>query len=361
MPNPIYNRIFILNVRGIGDLVMALPLLHSLRGQLPGSHINLGVSVGQIPLARTLEGTVVDELTKQVHQNRIQDRVYFANKVRQFKPDLLVELSGGYRYFLAGYSSSARAIYSSSEDSWPGLKWIPIERLAAAESRHRVDRQLQLLSHLNLQIEKINFDFPVSDETIERADSLMRDCNLRERRLVALLPEAGQSFKVWPVETLRRTVDALVYDLGYNVVVFGKNPCRNLNDKPVLVLRGKTDLLTDAYLLRYGKIFDVVIGTDTGMMHIAGAVNSNENGSYTGITRGNLTISLFGPTDPARYRPYDLTGRFNVVVQPKLPAFSRDAFGYANDWKNRQYMREISAPMIIEKVARHLEMGRLSA
>lgn len=349
-----YQRIFVFISRGIGDVVMAMPLLHSLRNQLPDSEINLSVSFMQSPIAQPLQGTIVSKLTNQVYDNRIKDRLYYENQIRAFQPDLVVELSGGYRFFMAGYFLASRSVHVSKDDTRSNIGIIPIERLSSIESAHKVDRQLQLLNHLRLPTGEINFDIPLEGRVQEEAEQLIDANGLRGQRLIALMQESGMRIKYWPDDTFREVIDILTHDYGYGVVVFGKTPSGNLADKPVLDLRGRTNILTDVYLLRHACLFESVIGPDTGMMHAAGSVNSDPDGDYTANTRGNQTISLFGPTDPRRYKPYDPTGRFNLVVQPSREPFKKDAIGYATDRHSRNYMSEISVRMIIEKVQEQL-------
>jgi ADP-heptose:LPS heptosyltransferase len=178
---------------------------------------------------------------------------------------------------------------------------------------------------------------------------------------IAVVPTSGHVSKDWPAETLQATVDVLTRDLGRHVVRIGhirKNPAiRSMTD-----LTGKSSFLTDAYLLRYSGLFDVTVGVDTGMMQIAGCVSSDANGSYENA-RGNRTVSLFGPTDAATYRPYDPTagqrnGSFNLVVEPNVRSSAMRAVGWARDLSERRYMREIRSCEIVEKIEQQLAAGR---
>jgi ADP-heptose:LPS heptosyltransferase len=57
---------------------------------------------------------------------------------------------------------------------------------------------------------------------------------------------------------------------------------------PLLNLSGKLDLLTTSAVLKKAQLF---IGNDSGLGHIASAVNVN-------------TFTIFGPGEPNRYRPW---------------------------------------------------------
>lgn len=99
-------------------------------------------------------------------------------------------------------------------------------------------------------------------------------------------------------------------------------------------LRCRTSVAEATYLLRYGGVFDAVVGVDTGMMHLAGSITSSADGGYDDVRRGNRTVSLFGPTDPNRFRPYDPTGRYNRVLRaPHAAAHERVQGGTPQPWE----------------------------
>jgi ADP-heptose:LPS heptosyltransferase len=134
-------------------------------------------------------------------------------------------------------------------------------------------------------------------------------------------------------------------------VILGRDRYPGLEN--AIDLGGQTGFLADAYLLRYSGAFDLVVGVDTGMMQIAGAVSSDGEGRYAAV-RGNKTVSLFGPTDPRIYRPYDPTGNFNVVVAPREKSTVMGPIGWAGDRFERAYMKELSAAQIIDAVVPQL-------
>lgn len=315
-----YKRIFVLHPWGIGDLVMLLPTLKLLRTALPESKINLGVSPIQKPLAQTLEHKVVDSITVHCDEGKLADMAHLIGDIRQFGTDLLVELSGGYRHTLASYLSSARTVHMSPDLARPFFRNIG-GRLPTSGSPHLVEKHLQLLHYLGLPASRINFDFPLSDSAIESAESQITRFDLRGRKIIALVPDSSLAFKNWPSINMEKTIKYLVNDMGCEVVLFGKKQLAELKSKRITDLRGQTDILTDAYLLRHSGLFSVTIGVDTGMMHLAGSVNSEQDGTYIYNTRGNRTVSLFGSTDPAMYKPYDPTNRFNLVVRPAYATF----------------------------------------
>lgn len=360
MDKPDYEKIFIFNSRGIGDLVALLPTLHSLRKGLPQAHINLSSSTMQLPLAQTLEGKIVDELTVYETGNRLISALSLIGQIRRYNPDIFVELTNNFSFPLFGVTSADLELHSSYRDISPHLRHFRTKRIPSSKSNNTVDSRLQLLRYFGIPISEINFDFPKSDEELEQAIQRLARYGINGGKTIGLIPESGSTWKDWPVESLGETIDILVHDIGYKVVVFGKYPSNNLKGKPIVDLRGKTTFLQGANLLRYGGLFEMVVGVDTGMMHVAGSVNSDNNGSYDNA-KGNLTVSLFAPTDPERFKPYDPTGKFNLVVQPHTGNIKRDFLGSIKDRKSGRYMRLITPKMIVEKIQYHISQGLKAA
>ncbi|MBI4444304.1 MAG: glycosyltransferase family 9 protein [Acidobacteria bacterium] len=348
-----YRKIFVSHPYGLGDLVLILPTLHSLKRNLPECEINLGVSGAQDALARTLVGTVVDRLTVLRHSvNTFAHLRHFATEVRRYHPDLFVEFSGTPGPTTLGCLSGTRHLHPCREDVWTSLKLLPVERLQAPSSLHKVDRCLELLRHLDLCPAPICFDFPVPEPDLEAARKLIQEAGLEGKKLAGIIPRSTSRWKNWPLPLLEHTLAVLTGDFGYHPVVFGVDPTYPLDTRRLIDLRARTPLVAYAYLLRYSGLFEVVIGVDTGPMQIAGCINSDSSGNYGSHVSGTPTVSLFGPTDARRFRPYDPTGKFNVFLQAGVVETRRDPAGYALNAAKRDYMNRLTPSMIIDAVIR---------
>src|SRR5262245_32624097 len=338
-------RILVLAHEGIGDLVFLLPTLYGLKAQVPGVRIQLAVSRSQRFLASVLDGKLIEAFP---FYNRSMTEVVRA--VRQFRPHVYFEFDGGLQFAVAGLLSLAeRRIHPPRELVKPYAAMLHSESLPLRLGGHCVDTLMSLLTMVGASRTRTCFEFEVPDQHIDNAH------RIAERHIpdgsIALVPVSGHHCKDWPAETLQETINILVRDLGRPVVILGQDRYPGL--KHAIDLGGQTDFLTDAYLLRYSGVFEVVVGVDTGMMQIAGSVSSDGEGSYAAV-RGNKTVSLFGPTDARLHRPYDPTGMFNLVVTPKEKSTVMGPTGWAGDRLERAYMREIKPFEIVDAVMRQL-------
>jgi len=128
--------------------------------------------------------------------------------------------------------------------------------------------------------------------------------------LVAIHPGSGAAVKNWLPRRWREVATALQRDLGISLVLTGGTAeagllgdvAAALEPPPALVVAGETTLG------QLGALFarcDLVLGGDSGPLHLAAAV-------------GTATVRLYGPTDSAQFGPRGDAAR-QRVVEATLP------------------------------------------
>ncbi len=140
-------------------------------------------------------------------------------------------------------------------------------------------------------------DIEVGTDDLAAARQLLAECGITEDGFILLMPGSGSPKKNWPAESYR--------ELG-----------RMLSEStPVLIVLGPAeDHLTGAFsglkclrnpslgaLAGIARLASGFVGNDSGVAHLAAA-------------SGGQGVVIFGPTDPARWRPL---GR--VVVLRRMP------------------------------------------
>jgi ADP-heptose:LPS heptosyltransferase len=124
--------------------------------------------------------------------------------------------------------------------------------------------------------------------------------DLPGRRWLALGPGARWEPKRWPPRLFRELLQGCREDFD-GVVLLGSraeaDSCQTIAagcSLPCLDLAGRTGLLEAAAVLAHMRLF---LGNDSGLGHLAAAA-------------GIPTLTLFGPGDPPRYRPWNPRGRW---------------------------------------------------
>ncbi len=317
------RRLAILYPKAIGDLYFALPALHTLRRACPDMHITLVVKQKQAPLALPQKGFLADEVLVLGGDNGCLD---VRRQLAAFKVDTLLDLAGNDQAGLLMTSRRGRrlrphradckgmcALYSPFAESLPRL--VP--------GRHRVDELLAFVRALVDAEPVYTFHLELPAQAVEESERMIAEHDLRSGKVVVLNIGASRDTKRWPAVHFQALAQLLIAR-GYRVVLTGAAAFKADGDYDRLTVarfaaEGLIDgakcidlvsdnglppalhLQRDVHFLRYANVAQVVVGNDTGPMHMAGSV---------GEDACNRTISLFGPTNWGRYAPFDPSRRF---------------------------------------------------
>ncbi len=369
------KRLAIVYPKAIGDFMFVLPAMHTLRNALKDTRITLVVKQKQAPLAEPQKGALADEVLVIGGRTSWLD---VRRRLTELKIDTVVDMAGNDQAGLILACRHGRrlrphradckgksALYSPFAESMP--------RLAAG--LHRVDELLAFARHLGATEPVYSFRLNLPERAIEESEKMIAEHNLRSGSVVALNLGASRESKRWPAERFRTLARALVAS-GHRVVLMGARefkPDGHYDRKTVAqfhrdgLVDGEKcmDLITesklppalhlqrDTHFLRYSNVPEVVVGNDTGPMHIAGSVGDDAR---------NRTVSLFGPTNWGRYAPYDPTknfpdnpaGAWNRVLCFNAacgPAGENEACcRYRSGCKHKNCMNLLSPATVIEAV-----------
>jgi lipopolysaccharide heptosyltransferase I len=163
-------------------------------------------------------------------------------------------------------------------------------------ARHVVERCLALLSPLGVSPGPARFEIPVDAVTEAAADEFFTAVGLKPgQSLVVLNPGAGRADKRWPAERFQVLVARLVDEAAAAVLVVWGPGERKMAESIAAaarvgsaVLAPPTDLARLVAVLRRAS---VVVGGDTGPLHVAAAL-------------GRPCVGLYGPTRAERNGPY---------------------------------------------------------
>jgi ADP-heptose:LPS heptosyltransferase len=148
--------------------------------------------------------------------------------------------------------------------------------------------------------------FEPSSEARRAAREWLAEGHRGDRPWVAIHPGAGAAVKCWPAERWARVIAAIPRDVA--VLLTGASEEATLVSAiqagAARQVATALDLSWDALAALYEQV-DLVVGMDSGPLHLATAV-------------GTATVRIYGPTDPAIYGPAGPTER-HEVVQAALP------------------------------------------
>lgn len=306
----------------LGDVILSLPALRMLRQQAPEFRLTLLVGPWAADVCATTG--VAHELLPfrfpgfdreyrslpLAHYHRLAD---LAALLRRRAPLALLVLRED--HWWGAWLGRAAGIPVRVGADHPAVRPF-VTHAVPLRHQHAAARSLELvaafLELVGVQPDQRSFTpathplwWPADPPARQSADHVMTSWAVRPPFAV-IHPGSGAAAKCWPVERWAALVDA-VSAVGLNVVLTGSAPerpfletvARSTRSQPVILAGGLT-LPVLAEVLRAATI---VIGPDTGPLHLAVAV-------------GTPTVHLFGPTDPQRFGPWGPVDRHRVVRAP---------------------------------------------
>lgn len=319
------GRVHFLVVRlgALGDVVNTLPAVTALRRAAPKCRISWVTEQPAYSLVECIPD--VDQaillprkrwqadLPRPWHWPALAfDALSFFRELRREKPDIVLDFQSNLRSGLvARLSGSPRRIGFDRTCSREYSHLLATEHAAVPEGPlHRVEKHLRLVQHLfpDAAYEPPRIDIPPSDEhaTDEFLAPLRQD---RPGPLVVIHPGASVFglFKRWPAERFGQVAAALHEQENGTVVLTWGPGERDIAAQAQSASRGRAVLaLPTPRLGRLAALLrraDLVIGGDTGPLHLAAAL-------------GAPVVGIYGPKDPRIYGPY---GRGHAVVRRNLP------------------------------------------
>ncbi len=355
------QRMLIIRVDLIGDLVMSLTAVRVLKRTYPGAEIDL------LAVPSSAKVVANDPAVAQViaydpniwrrpkalatWQNW-RDLFTLRRRFRTRHYDLAINLFGQWASVLTVLSGAQRRL-GFSHENYPGFLTDTVtgQHWAEGDHKHEVDYCLELAQAAGATV-TVDDRVPhltVDPQARQQVEQLLQQEGISaDTTLIAchVSSNNGQS-KRWPVPYWATLIDRLIREDSVQVVLTGAP-----DDMPLVTevlrrthehphnLAGKTSLTQLAALYQHA---DLLITGDSGPMHIAAAV-------------GTPLIAIHGPTDPALSGPVSPSAtilRSDIWCSPcynaKGPADCR--------FHTTQCMKNISPAQVYEVI--HEKMKRL--
>jgi len=298
------RRILIIRLSAVGDTILNLPVLCALRKRFPDSEIGWVVSSGAADLLRNHE--CLDRLfvlTKEDQSTPLR-YIKFLRVVRDWRPEVTLDAQGLTKSALIAWCSGAKQRFGLVASEFEGRElstWFN-NRIITPTSPHVIDRGLALLEGLGIHQPKVEYQIPEETPTAIQASNQATELGLTAPWAMINVG-AGWPSKIWPAERYAAVAKHLHerWNLKSLVAWGGNKELEMANKVASLALNAaivapKTTLIELASWIRRASIF---VGSDTGPMHLAVAVDTP-------------TVGLIGPMPAERVGP---RGQFHTTVQ----------------------------------------------
>lgn len=320
--NPEIQRLLIVRLSAMGDVIHTLPSAQALRNLFPRAMIGWliedrwaellcapgtprrGRRSTQRPLADWVHTVKLTEWRKSIfHFPTLEQIARVWNDIRAARYDVAVDLQGAMRSSVLARWSGAQVIYGAAESrEAPASLWYtrPVETRGA----HVIDQNLSIVEAIaGRPLTPPAVEFPRDEKAEARVEQRLGQAGAGQFAIVN--PGAGWGAKRWPAERYGRVARALA-EWGLRTVVNYGPGEEELAHEVEAAGGGDAKALSGSIteliaLTRRARLF---IGGDTGPLHLAAASKVP-------------VVAIFGPTDPARNGPYGTTNM--VLRNPASP------------------------------------------
>jgi heptosyltransferase-1 len=315
------ERLLIVRLSAMGDVLHTLPAVHALREAFPQAYIGWLIEERWAELLcapgapRRGRRSALRPLVDEVHTvnlkawrkspfsiSALQRMATVWNDVRDARYDAAVDLQGAMRSAVLARWSGARVVYGAAEPrESPASLWYT--RKVIARGRHVIEQNLSVAqalisSRTELFPGEFSCDLPHDPQAELLIGQQLAELSMDE--FAILNPGAGWGAKRWPAERYGEVARGLADRGVRSILNYGPGEeelarvAEAASAGTALPMRcSVTELIA---LTRRARLF---VGGDTGPLHLAAAL-------------GVPVVGIYGPTDPARNGPY---GTRSVVLR----------------------------------------------
>ncbi len=355
------KKILIIRLSALGDVLRALPVLHTIKHNFPRSHIawaveesaqDLLVQHPQINEVLVVPKAAWITLLKSGRLVRLFREVSsFVRTLKGRRFDLAIDFHGLFKSGLISYLSGApvrvgftRAFTKEGNFLFNNCRF-PLETGAIS----RIERNLLLLEKMGLKIIDEYPVIPITEQDRSAVKAFFRHARIDDSRLlVAIHPGTSPRtlYKRWDPHRYATVADQLIKDYAAQIIfTWSGSELDMVNDiRAQMKYRAHTAAETKN-LGQLAEIFrhcDLYIGGDTGPMHLAAFMQVP-------------VVAIFGPTDCVVNAPYKKTK--HIIIRKEIscsPCRDRNC-------KRRDCMKAIQDDDVIQAARLILNAGKQRA
>lgn len=296
------QRVAIVKLSSIGDVVHALPVSAALKRTYPHLHLAWIVEerCAEMVTGNPYLSEVITIPGKAWRHSAWHPRTWHEVRrvlgmLRAPRFQLTIDLQGLLESAVVAWLTGAplRVGYHwQREGAWLFNRVVP----KSPASVHAVQEYLDVARFLGAETEPVEFPLYIPPEADLRVHQLLEEHGVSPPEgFISINPSAGRNYKRWRTDRWAEVITQIHQEHRLPVVLVGgkadiplAQQIRSATDAPFVDLVGKTSLKELAAVLRRSLVH---LCADTGSAHIS-------------VALGKPVIGLYGPTDPVRTSPY---------------------------------------------------------
>ena len=290
------ERILVVKLDHLGDVLLATPVFSNLRRTYPNTELHaLTGAWSRVVLEKHPDVSKVIQYNSPAfcrtgQPTSLKQTFQLYRELRRQKYDLMVELRGDWRtVWFAFLRLTPKRLDRAA------LQVANKLGLAQFTGTHETTRNLDILKQAGIPIPIQTTTFSVTTADEKWASDFLATHQIdREHPLIAIHPGSPIELKRWLPERYAELADWLIAQKGAQILFVGvKDEIQIITDIQARMQGESINIAGETTLTQLASILhkcNIVIGNDSGPMHLAAAV-------------GIHTIGLYGPGDPTRFGP----------------------------------------------------------
>ncbi|TDO94798.1 heptosyltransferase-1 [Halanaerobium saccharolyticum] len=306
------EKILIVRLSAIGDVIHSLPTAYALRQKYPDAQIDWLVEEQSYPLVDLnpyLDNVIIlprdrwKELIKKDVIKGLRSFFSFFKDLRAENYDIGLDLQGLFKSSISSFLVNPDLRMGPADGRELSTLFYQAKIDVPENKVHRIKKYLHFAGALAAEMNKINYGLKMTPIIKSRVSRLFEEHKIvTNKKNIIINPFTNWESKNWFLERYFSLANELIKN-GYYVIFTGSRDDKEaidnfiaINEESYSNLAGKTDLQELAEV--YNRA-DLYIGGDTGPTHLAAAV-------------GTPVVALMGPTDPETNGPF---GEGHTVIQ----------------------------------------------
>jgi len=287
------KKILIRSTNWIGDAIMTLPAIRSIRMNFPDSEISVLANpwVSDIFSANPAVDKIV-HYYKNTGLKKILGVFQLGSEIAKEGFEMAILLQNAFEAAIIARLGRIPIIAGYCHDGRRLLLTHPVTVSKEIKNKHQINYYQDLLAQLGLKTGPDSLELHISQDKLKKADEMSRNW---PRPFIGINPGAAYGpAKRWPAEHFGELVRSIRGEINGTTIIFGtkadSNSARKITsfDPNIIDLTGKTSLSVAMALIKKCNAF---VTNDSGLMHVAAAANTP-------------LVAIFGSTDATTTGPF---------------------------------------------------------
>jgi ADP-heptose:LPS heptosyltransferase len=345
------ERILFFQTGGIGDVLRIFPLIESLRSEFPNARIATLTEYPSDIFKLMDDRSIINEFLRFDFKSKtFLEKMTFIRELRKSNYDIVINPARGSGMFecsIITFLVGKKWRVGFMKD---GIGSLYTNKIDFRDNVSILEQNIDLLRAIgirgNTKDPGIKIEIPIEDLLF--AQGLTEEVKNKNRIRVAVSPTVSNHPELveWPLENYIELSKSLIENKNASIILLGsERDCemsyyfeKKLGEKTYFKnLVGKTDLLKVSALIKSSDLF---IGNDSGLLHIANALNVP-------------SVGIFGPTSPEQ--DVSFMNKNVVVIKHKVPCspcyVHQPDFNFKCEYKNK-CLTNISVDDVIKAIDR---------